>query len=234
MAKTLLNGVNELLTKTSAIDSGTTLNSLTDASRQTFIDLAVQVFNEVIDELYSVGERSKPKQMKERTITLVSGQRSYVLAADLVTLRSEYPLTSEADNKHIIILGEDGYRQIVTGDIEQDDTGQPVYCAINPVNGRLVMDVIPTSVEDGQVFKYRYDRDLELDAASDSMPFSNAVYRAVLSAAAELWKLHRHQDFNEGLFRLSLGRAGRLLRQQPASGSWMPRRPGINTTDPLE
>ena len=166
MAKTLLNGVQDVLEKSAAIDSGQTLTSLSDTSRQTLIDLAVQVINETIDELYSIGDWSKPEQMKEATITLVTSQRAYVLRHDLVRLRSEYPLTDETNNHHIIILGEDGYWQTIMGDTEQDDTGIPSYCAISPINGKLIMDRLPDSNANARVYKYRYDRELELDEAA--------------------------------------------------------------------
>jgi hypothetical protein len=233
MAKTLLNGVQELLEKAAAIDSGSTLTSLTDDSRQTYIDLAVQSLNETVDELYSLGDASKPNQMKEATITLVQNQRSYVLRSDLLLLREEYPLVDETNTHHIIILGEDGYRDIIHSDTEQDDTGQPQFCAISPVNGRLVLDVLPDSTAAGRIYKYRYDRELELTAAGDTFPFSDTAYRAVVVAATELWRFYRHKEFNESVFRLSLGRAARYMRKLPKRSTWGPRRAGKNPTDPM-
>lgn len=234
MAKTLLNGVNHVLTRSDVLDSGSTLSSLTDNARQTLIDLAVQVINETVDELYSLGGRSKPNQMKEATLTLVQNQRSYVLRSDLIRLRSEYPLVDETNSQYIVILDEDGYRKIIMGDLEQDDTGLPSYCAINPTNGRLTMDVLPDSNASGRVYKYRYDKEFSLEAAGDTFPFSDAVFRAVMSAATELWRLYRHQDFSPDVFRLSLGRAGRLLRQLPPSDSYRHMPQGTSPADPFE
>jgi len=123
--------------------------------------------------------------------------------------------------------------QTIVGDIDQDDTGLPSYCAISPINGRLVFDRTPTAVENGRVYKYRYDKDLELDEAKDNFPFGNAVFRALVPAAAELWKFYRHQEFQSAIYNRSMARAARYLRQTPPRTSWAPRQTVANETDPL-
>ncbi len=231
--KTLLQGVNEVLIKASALDTSGQLSSLSDNARQTWIDLAVQVLNEVVDEIYSLGKWSKPKQLKVGTITLATNAREYALRSDAIRLRTEFDLIDETNNHIIEVLGDDGYYQIIRGDHEQDDTGKPTFCAISPISGNIYMDRIPTATENGLEYKYRYDRDFELEDATDQFPFSNAVFRAVIPAAAELWKLNRHQDFSSDVFRLSLGRAGRLARKTPPRQTWMPKSAAPNATDPM-
>jgi len=74
--KDLLNGVNEVLKKTDILDSDSgLLTSLTDSGKQVFIDTAVQVINETLDELYSTAQITKPNQLREATITLVADHR---------------------------------------------------------------------------------------------------------------------------------------------------------------
>ena len=234
MSKSLLNGVNEVLKKAQVLDeTAGLLTTLTDSARQTYIDAAVQALNEVVDELYAVLEVSKPKQLAESTITLATNDQDYALASDLVTLRREYLLIDETNNHFIEIMGDDGYQQIVLGDMELDDTGLPTYCAIRPTDGQLFMDRKPTSAENGRVYKYRYDKDLELSAAADEFPFTDPVFRAVVPAAAELWKRHRHKEFDSGIFTSSIGRAARLMTMLPARTSWQPRGSSDNATDPL-
>lgn len=231
----LLDGVNEVLKKTGVLDSDSgLLSSLTDSARQTFIDSAVQALNESMDELYSVTNISKPKQLKEATITLATNIRDYSLHSGLVLLRREYHLIDETNNHIIGIMDESGYWQIVRGDLEQDDTGLPAFCAISPVNGRLYFDRIPTANENGRVYKYRFDKDLELTAKNDEFPFTNAVFRALVPAAAQLWKLNHQKEFAGDIFRASMARASRLLRRQPANTSWAPRRISHNMTDPMQ
>ena len=233
MAKTLLNFVNEVLKKTDVLDSDVgLLTSLSDSARQTLIDLAVQSINEVIDEAYDVQGLSKPKQMRESSITLVAPNKDYALHSSLVTLRNEYHLIDQTNN-HVIYILEDGYYRIVQGDLQQDDTGLPSYCAISPINGRLVFDRTPTSAEAGRVYKYRYDTDLELEVATDDVPFSNEVFRALVECAAERFKFHKHLEFSETAYNKGLARARRFIRKLPARASYGKMESSFNITDPF-
>lgn len=232
--KALLDGVNQVLTKVGVLDSNSgLLANLVNSGKQTFIDLAVQVLNETVDEIYSLLDKPKPTQLAESTITLVADDRDYVLATDLVMLLPDFGLISESDSHVIFILKDDGYRQIILGDLEQDDTGLPTTAAIRPTDGQLFMDRTPTSAQAGRIYRYRYTKELELVAATDEFPFGNTVFRAVVPAAAEMWKRERHKDFSQGLVKLSLGRAARLISKQPARDSWMPGH-NVNPTDPFE
>src|SRR3990167_10276901 len=135
MSRTLLNGVNEVLKKADVLDSDSgLLTSLTDSARQTHIDLAVQVLNEALDHLSSASEQPKPNQLAEATITLATGDRDYAMNAGVVRLRNEFHLIDQTNNHQIAILGDDGYRQIVLGDPELNDTGLPSPAAIRPTD----------------------------------------------------------------------------------------------------
>ena len=235
MAKTLLNGVNEVLKKVDILDEDSgLLETLSDSARQTFIDLAVQVINEVLDELYTVTKRSKPKQLKESTITLVTDQQAYPLHTALVRLRREFGLIDESNNHTITILDEDGYHQIIIGDLEQDDTGLPNWAAIRPTDAQLFLDRKPTAADAGKEYKYRFDKDMELTDFDDPFPFTDPVFRGVVVAAAELWKGYRHQEFSEPLFKNALGRAARLLSKITKRTSWKPNKGASNNTDPMQ
>ena len=233
--KSLLNGVNEVLKKVGIIEGDTgLLTSLTDSARQPFIDTAKQSLNEVVDQLYSEFGEPKPQQLAENTITLVTADQDYALQGDLVTLLPEFALVDETNNHVIAILDDDdAYRNLIVGDLDQDDTGLPSAAAIRPTDGQLWMDRAPTSAENGRIYKYRYNKELELVVAADTFPFGNTVFRAMVPAAAELWKLHRHQEFSQGLFDASMGRAARAVRGLPMRDSWQPGH-AHNSTDPLE
>lgn len=235
MAKTLLDGVNEVLKRAQVLDSDAgLLTTLQVDAQQTFIDLAIQVLNEIVDELYSIAQVSKPHQLAEDTITLADGDRDYELATDLVVLRREFLLIDESNNHHISILGSDGYRELVHMDLNQDDTGLPHVAAIRPTDGQLFMDRAPTSNEAGRIYKYRYDKELELVSATDEFPFGNTVFRAIIPAAAEMWKLNQHREFNDALLRSSFGRASRLFSQLPPRDSWGSEEVPRNNTDPMQ
>jgi len=235
MAKTLLNGVNEVLKKVDIIEGDTgLLTSLTDSARQGFIDTAVQSLNEIVDELYSATDKPKPQQLAEDTITLATDDQDYALATDLVTLLPKFGLINTANNHIINILDdEDAYRQLIVADLDQDDTGLPDSAAIRPTDGQLYMNRKPTSAENGRVYNYRYNKELELVVLTDTFPFANTVFRAVVPAAAELWRRHRRKEFDQGIFDASMGRAARLVTGVPARDSWRPGQPH-NATDPFE
>lgn len=235
MAKTLLQGVNEVLKKVGILDNDGELTSLSDSARQTSIDLAVQVLNEIVDQVYESADLSKPNQLAERTITLNTGDRDYILHSSLIRLRTEYHLIDETNNDIIYLLNDDdGYRKIILGDIEQDDTGKPTYAAIRPTDGQLFLDRAPTSDYDGREYKYRFDADLSLSVVADTFPFTDGVFRAIVPASAELWKRYRQQSFDAAIFSGSIGRASRMMTKTPPRTSWTPVRSHASALDPLE
>ena len=237
MAKTLLDGVNDLLTKVGALNSDSgLLTSLTDSARQTPIDVAVQSLNETLDEVYLLpGQGPKPNQLFERTITLCADVRAYTLHPSLIRLREKFHLY-DATNSHTIVIlqdEDDGYRRLILQDPEEDDTGLPSFCTIRPTDSRLIFDRTPTSDEEGRVYKYRFDSDMALAAFDDEFQMTNPAFRGLVVAAAEMWKLHRHREFSKELFDNGLGRCSRLLSRQGQMNSWMPRSFGFNQTDPF-
>ena len=227
----LLEGVNRLLVKVGEVTKRNELTTLTDSSRQVFIDDAIDVINEVVDELYTFSSQPRPKGIRSSTLEL-SATREYTLHSNMTRLRTDYHLIDETNNL-IITLVEDGHQDVVFGDIEQDDTGLPHFATINPENGRLIMDRTPDSPSIGRIYKYRYEKDLELSDADDEFPFNTTVLRAIVPAAAELWRRDHEQNFDTAIFRSSLGRAARFLRQTPARTKYGPKRAVIDVTDPF-
>lgn len=223
MAKTLIDGVNEVLKRVGMIaGDGPVLTTLTDSARQRNIDITVQAWNEAIDELYSVGEIPLPNEQAESTITLVEGDRDYALASDLVQLR--WPMIDKTNNQYITeFTGDDPYNALLIFDPEQDNTGLPHWGAIRPTDGQLYLDRSPTSEEAGRVYTYQYDKDTMLDEAADTMPFADAVFRAMVPAVAQLYRRDMQNDFDAGIFGFSMGRAARLLTRQQMKSSWSPR-----------
>lgn len=221
MAKTLLNAVNEILKRSGFIagDAGL-LTSLTDSARQPAIDLAVQVVNEGIDDLYSTSGVPLPNEQAQGTITLVTSTRAYALAADLAQLR--FPMIDKTNNQYLFDY-PGGYNQMLLDDPEQDDTGLPHYGAIRPTDGYFHLDRAPTSEENGRVYTYQYDKNLGMSLAADTVPFSDPVFRAMVPAWQQIWKREKRQEFDGEMYRASIGRASRLMTQKQARSSWSPR-----------
>lgn len=221
MAKTLLNSCNEILKRVGLIagDSGL-LTTLTDSARQVAIDVAVQVVNEGIDELYAASNVAKPNGQGESTITLATADRSYALASGLVRLR--WPMVDKT-NTQFLRQYPGGYNAMLLADPEQDDTGLPVHAAINPVNGEVHLDRAPTSTENGRIYTYQYDKDLSLSILTDTVPFKDAVFRAMVPVWVQMWKRERRNEFDGDLYRKDLGRAATLLTQIEPRDNWSPR-----------
>jgi len=225
MAKTLLDGVNEVLRRLNKIsgDAGA-LTSLTDSPRQVWIDTAVQAWNEAIEELYSVSGAGLPNEVAEATITLATGDRDYALASDLLALR--WPLQDRTNGQYIRAY-PGGYAALIADQpIADNVTGLAQAAAIRPTDGQLYLDAIPNAAENGLVYTYLYDKDVSMASASDAMPFNDGVFRALVPAVAELMAINHKREFSAELFRASMGRAARLLTQQQPRTHYGPVRAG--------
>ena len=223
MVKTLLDGVNDVLKRTNFITSGDEFTSLTDSSRQVYIDVAVQVWNEAVEELYSTAEQAMPTELAEDTITLVADQRVYTLASDLVEFR--FPLLDET-NSHFIFKWGGDYHSLVNAQPDPNAfRGLPNFGVIDPRTGNLFLDRDPTTDGGGvgRVYKYRYDRELALSLATDTFPFKDVVYRGLVPAVAQFWNREQRNSFDAALAQLHLGRAARYLPQEVLSEDWMNR-----------
>lgn len=214
MAKTLLDSVNEVMRRTGIIagDSGV-LTSLTDSPRQVFIDQARQVINEGVDELYSSSPLAMPNELKEGSFNLSTGVRAYSLAADLSILR--WPIIDRINNQFILhFVG--GYEGLLILDPEQDDTGLPQVGVIRPTDGQLFLDRAPTIAQNGRQYFYQYEKQLGMTLATDTVPFDNDVWRAMVPAWVQLFKRELRGEFDRQLYGLSIGRAARLMIKTPA------------------
>lgn len=219
--KTLLNAVNAILQRVSytAGDAGA-VTSLTDSARQVAIDCAVQVINESISELYSTTDTPQPSEQAESTIVLATGTRAYSLATDLVQMR--WPLIDKTNTQYIREYAG-GYNALLLLDPEQDNTGLPNWGAIRATDGKLHLDVAPTSTENGKTYTYQYDKSLVMTTAAATVPFNVDVFNAMVPCWSEMWKREQRQSFDADLVKASFGRASRLLTQRQMRDSWSPR-----------
>lgn len=233
---TLLDGVNEVLKRVGQLDNDNgALDSLTESALQSQIDVTVQLWNEVVDELYLSLGRPAPKNTQEdaSSIVLVDGQRSYALPADLRVIL--WPLIDETNGR---VIGEypGGYMELVNSQLIPDNhLGVPIAAAIRPDDGELYLDTTPTANEAGLVYKLRYLKDMELSEGGDEFPFNNAIFRSLVPAVAELYKHEKHNRFSPVIHRRAIGKAVRLMSQTQRASAWFnkgghPR----NATDPME
>lgn len=221
MAKTLLNGVNEVLKRNGLITSDAgLLSSLTSSAIQRDIDIAVQVINEGTVQLYAATDEAMANEQAESSFTLVADTRAYTLASDLVQLR--WPLIDKT-NSQFITEFPGGYNAMLQLDPEQDDTGLPHWGAIRATDGKLYLDRAPTSADAGKTYTYQYDKSLLMTLLTDTVPFGDEVFTLMVPVWALLWKRERRSEFDADLFGRALGTAALLLTKQQPRTSYSPR-----------
>lgn len=227
--KTLLDCVNAVLRRVNVISGdAAAFTSLTDSAQQHPIDIAVQVINEGIDDLYSASNKSLPLSQAEGTLTLVAGQREYVLATDLAELiwSLDKPMVDRTNTQYLWPWGGD-YQSLLLLDAEQDDTGLPYWGIISPINGKLHLDRTPTSAEvaTGAAYVYEYEKDLGMSLATDPVPFpNNVVFRSMVPCWVQLYNREMKNTFDQPLYAQGIGRASRLATEIRQRESWSPRR----------
>lgn len=223
MSKTLLNGVNDVLRRVKFIsgDAGE-LSSLTDGARQPEIDAAVNSWNDVTEDLFSLTNVPFPKDVDTDTITIVDGQREYALPDDLVQIR--WPLKQETDG-HYIHDYPGGFEQMRKDQPQPDNfTGRPYRACVNPVTGGLYMEYNPDAVTAGDVYTLLYDKDIAVSIAADVFPFADAVYRRLVPGVVEVWRYYMRNQFSEEVYNKSLAQASRYLPKQQIRKGYLPAR----------
>lgn len=238
--KTLLNGVNDVLMRMGSIKSNSgALDSLVDSQRQVQIDLAVQIWNEVIIDLYDSCDDSMPNEMAEGTITLAASDRDYTLPTNLTSIR--WPLKN-VTNGDFIYEYSGGYEQLFKDQsIPASYTGKPQAGVIRPSDGQLYLDRIPTAAENGVVYTYLYDKSLIVSLATDIFAFNDDVYFTLLQAVVEKIKMERSEQsdarysVSQRKYEKSVGKAAAKIRLQQPRKSWgVNRINSVNSYDPYE
>lgn len=220
MAKTLLDCVNQTLKRLKMIQGDQDdLTTLTDSARQIWIDISVQVINEGIDTLYDAAKKRKPLEVASTDITLTLSEREYTLPTDLVLLR--WPGLDET-NGQFIFEYPGGYDQLRKDQPRPDQgyEGLPRYGVINPLNGKLRFDHRPVSADVGRVYKFEYDKDLVLTVAADTVPFTDAAFRAMVPAWAQLVSRDMKRDFDQAIFERQIGQTVRFINQEQRRTHW--------------
>lgn len=234
MAKTLLNGINDVLKNVGLIGGeDNALTSLTNNPRQTEIDVAVQCWNSLVIELFQFSNEPMPLEVSSTTITLATGDVDYDLPDDLVQIR--WPMKNETYGYYIVQY-DGGWDQMFRDQaIPANYTGRPHAAAIRPTDGRLVMEYIPTSAENGLQYTLLYDKELILSAQGDEFPFNDSVYTVLLDAAIESWRYKQKGKAAGGIYKRKIAQAARLLNKNQDRDTYAPRRTRspANVTDPM-
>jgi len=232
MAKTLLNGVNDVLRRAKGLQGEAgELSSLTDSARQVEIDEIVNQWNIGISTLFDLPNEPVINEAATASLTFVDGTREYTTPSDLLLIR--WPLINTTDGQTIYEY-PGGFDQMrIDQLIPSNYTGLAQFAVIEPILGKIRLDTTPTSVEAGNVYTITYDKSLIMAVAADIMPFDDNVYQAMTSVVLQLYTRERRGRFDGAVFRSSLSLATRLAQKLSRPTRWGPVRTAQNTTDPM-
>jgi hypothetical protein len=182
-----------------------------------------------MDEIYSYTQEGLPLQQAESTITLATNVREYTLASDLI--RMHFPLIDRTHAQYITQF-PGGYDAMLEWDIYQNQVGQPMYACISPIDGKLRVEQSPPASVNGYVYTYEYEKNLAMTLATDTVPFSDAVFRSMVPMWVQLYKREMEGEFDQPLYASALGRASRYLSQLEPRPNYLSRAQGSTFMDP--
>lgn len=222
---TFLAAVNAVLKRVGVIQgSSGELSSFTDAARQQDVDICLEIWNEIIDELFRVGVL--PQETAEGTLTLATSQTSYSFSSDM-SITDFVKMASnpfDSTNENILTEYPGGWRALFMVD-RSDRNGQPRHFAINTSNGNMEIDATPTSDENGDTYTFLYEKSQNLTSTTDTFPFEDDVTRTLYPAVGQAWKRERNGEFDEGLFMFAMARAAHMINPTEQKRRWGPRAP---------
>ena len=219
--RTIQGDAGELATSTvtSTATGLVATGAFVDSGRQVQIDLHIQLWQEAIHEIYSLGLFAA--EAASATLTLVDGQREYSLPSDFERIagndRDERVLRG-ATTGLLITEYPGGYARMLRDQpIATDYIGDASHWALSPtIKARLRLSAEPTSEQDGQTYNVLYDKRLALTTtmATETLPVSDTVADSLVPVVAEAYNRVMKKEFDSGLFRRSLARGLGYLTQK--------------------
>ena len=201
MAYSFLAAVNTVLKRIKIVQGDTDpLTSFSVSAIQTDIDNTIQVWNEVLHELYSYGVMTG--EVAEGSITLTENEREYDLASDFEEFSGKSHQTrvfvDQTNGRYLfeyqVAAGEDPYnRMFVDQLIPAQYRGTPNYWALSRKAAKVRMDRGPESADAGAVYKYLYDKRISLSVTGDTFPVSDTVVDDLTPVVAEMLVMDSRQ-----------------------------------------
>jgi len=171
---TLLEAINRILRKNAIIRGDTDLvMTLSDTQHNASLNLAVVAIQDELVKL--IAERLIPSERKTTgSVTFVTEQRTYALAADFTRFYGYPHFYRAADNRQIYEYagGLEGL-QITYYDYATQ-YGDPLWFYWEPTSTKKVgFFQVPSSSENGDQWTYDYEGSVMVSASSDTLPFHN-------------------------------------------------------------
>lgn len=213
--------------------SGATASEIFQANSeiQHGVDMMVQMWQEATNEVFSLA--LVPTLVATATIDLVTSQREYALPSDferVAGVDANEQVVRAATSVRVIPEYPGGYLQMLADQpMATQWTGEPGYYAISPSNAATTMirfDTDPTSSENGWYYYLPYERTISLTVtqATQTMPYSDTVTRALVPVVSEMFERHRKKEFDASVFRASLVRALTMANTHPPTRRYGVRR----------
>jgi len=191
--------------------------AFTDSRRQHKIDITIQLWNEAIQEMYSLGLHAK--EAATATMTLVAGQREYDLPGDFEKMAGmdfHQRALRGATSGLVIHEYPGGYAQMLVDQPRATDyTGSPNSWALSPADSKIRLDAEPTSDDAGETWNYLYEKRMSLSStmATTTMPFSDSVSDSMVPVVVEAYSRVMKKEVEPGFMTVSMNRALGFLRQ---------------------
>lgn len=176
-----LAGVNRILRINGIIrgddDALTSFAQTQHASTSALAQISIQ------DQLGSLtAEDCLPYQATDSTLTLVSGQRLYNLDSTFVRFRDPMDLLhmlevdagGVSEGTVIPAVSEAMLRRSVPGYREQSDGTMSFYIADGPSKS-VGFYPVPGASDNGQRLRYYFEKDIQVEIATDELPFVTAT-----------------------------------------------------------
>ena len=215
-------------TVTSTATGLTATDAFTNSRIQRKIDITIQVWNEVMHELYGMGLYAQ--EAATATLTLVAAQREYDLPSDFerfAGVDESHRVLRGATNGLILREYDGGYAGMLADQpFATQYTGSPGAYAISPAASKIRLDAEPTSDEAGETYNYLYEKRVALTStmATSTLPFSDTVADSALPVVAETYERIMKKDFDAEIMKRSLNRALEFIRQNQRRDRWGTRR----------
>lgn len=211
-------------TVTSTATGLTATEAFTDSRRQHKINIAIQLWNEVTHEIYSMGLMAA--EAASATLTLASGTREYSLPDDFERMAGDEAGTRAirgATTGLLVYEYQGGYAKMLVDQMFPSDyVGDPTKWAFSPVGRTIRFDYEPGADQAGDTYNFLYEKRLSLTStmATSTLPFSDTVADSLVPVVAEAYDRIIKKEYSPEFLAVSLTRALRHLTQNQPKDRW--------------
>lgn len=186
---TFLEAVNEIFRRNGIIRGDTdTITTFSDTAHNASTQIAILSVQDELADLIS--DRLIDNEQTSSSITLVSGTRTYALAADFVRFSNIGFFFNSSQGRQVYEYpgGKDALEIQIYN--YQTQTGSFNWWYWEPgTSNKVGVFQVPGAAEDTQVWTYEYEKSVQVSTVSDTLPFhTDDQSRAFLGMASRRFK----------------------------------------------